>query len=67
MAAGRTSVRGQWGEREVMLAIVVKQDTTLFVVLSHDGHEIERCVCASPNTAVAAAIRIANVATVLRR
>jgi len=41
-----------------MLAIVVKQDTTLFVVLSHDGHEIERCVCASPDTAVAAAIRM---------
>jgi hypothetical protein len=40
-----------------MLAIV-KQDTPLVVVLSHDGHEIERCVCASPDTAGAAAIRM---------
>ena len=40
-----------------MLALV-KQDTTLVVVFSHDSNEIERCVCASQDAAIAAAIRM---------
>jgi len=40
-----------------MLALV-KRDTTLLVVLLHDDREIERCVCASPDAAIAAAIRM---------
>ena len=33
-------------------------DTTLVVVLTNDSHEIERTVCANPDAAVAAAIRM---------
>jgi hypothetical protein len=40
-----------------MLALV-KQDTTLVVVLSHDGREIERVVAGSPDGAIAAAIKM---------
>ena len=40
-----------------MLALV-KQHTTLVVVLLHGDREIERCVRASPDAAIAAAIRM---------
>jgi hypothetical protein len=33
-------------------------DTTLVVVLTNDSNEIERTVCANPDAAVAAAIRM---------
>ena len=36
----------------------IEHDATLVVTLSHDSHEIERIVCANPNAAVAAAIRM---------
>ena len=36
----------------------IERDTTLIVVLSHDGREVERAVCTSPDAAVAAAIRM---------
>jgi hypothetical protein len=40
-----------------MLALV-KQDTRLVAVLSNDGHEIQRNVCASTDAAIAAAIHM---------
>jgi hypothetical protein len=36
----------------------IERDSTLVVVLLHDGREIERCVCSSPDAAVAVAIRM---------
>jgi hypothetical protein len=36
----------------------IDRDTTLIVVLSHDAHEVERTVCANPDAALAAAIRM---------
>jgi hypothetical protein len=36
----------------------IERDRTLVVVLLHDGHEIERIVCASADAAVSAAIRM---------
>jgi hypothetical protein len=35
----------------------IERGTTLVVVLSNNGHEIERCICANADGAVAAAIR----------
>ena len=40
-----------------MLALV-KQETALVVVLSNNGHEIERNVCGSTDAAIAAAIHM---------
>jgi hypothetical protein len=31
----------------------IERDTTLIVALSHDGREVERAVCTSPDAAVA--------------
>jgi hypothetical protein len=36
----------------------IEHDTTLIVILSHDGKEIERNICADADAAVAAAIRM---------
>jgi hypothetical protein len=36
----------------------IEHDTTLIVVLSHDGREVERTVCANADAAIAAAIRM---------
>jgi hypothetical protein len=36
----------------------IDRDTTLVVVLSHDGHEVERTVVADVDSAVSTAIRM---------